>query len=165
MTPPLEIERRFLVATSDWARLAARVSGAARLRQGYLRSEPPLTVRVRISSDCAWLTIKGPTVGARRAEWEYPIPVQHAEDIVALCAPRVVEKTRYELDEGGMPWVIDVFEGTNAGLIIAELELDDEASIERVALPSWVGREVTSDFRYSNAQLAIAPFDGWGSGT
>jgi adenylate cyclase len=144
----VEIERKFLVAGDGWRGGAGR-----RLVQGYLSETGAATVRVRIDGAGAFLTIKGENAGAVRPEFEYPIPLADAEAILALCRRPLVEKTRYEVEHSGHVWEVDVFEGDNAGLVTAEVELDAEQ--EAVELPSWVGTEVTSDLRYRNSSLPL----------
>jgi adenylate cyclase len=119
-------------------------------------------VRVRIAGDEAWLTIKGPARGLRRSEFEYAIAAADARQMLdTLAVGEPVEKTRYCLDYQGYLWELDVFEGRNAGLVVAEVELDDPA--ESPPLPPWLGREVTGDPRYLNARLAFEPFCQWGA--
>jgi adenylate cyclase len=151
-----EIERKFLVQGDGWLEGAK----ATRLRQGFLSTDPERTVRVRTAGSRAWLTIKGKTVGARRVEYEYEIPLSDAEQMLdSLCERPLIEKTRYEVPVRGHTWEIDVFEGDNAGLIIAEIELQDEA--ETFEVPSWVGEEVTDDARYFNSNLVREPYATW----
>ncbi len=152
-----EIERKFLVSSDDWRSETHR---QVRYLQGYLAQSAQGSVRVRIGGDTAFLNIKGATVGASRLEFEYPVPMEDAEVMLReLCGATVVEKTRYFVPHGGREWEVDVFEGNNAGLVVAEIELDDEA--EDVALPDWAGEEVTHDVRYYNSQLALTPFSEW----
>lgn len=145
-----EIERKFLVVNDGW-RAGALGPGVA-LRQGYLAQQP--VVRVRVAGPKAFLTIKGPGL-LQRAEFEYPIPLADAEAMLAtLCAPPVIEKTRTRVGHGGLTWDVDVFGGHLAGLVLAEVELPSAEAA--VALPGWVGREVTDDARYQNNALACA---------
>jgi adenylate cyclase len=154
---PREIERKFLVASDAWRAFAAP---GKRYRQGYLSTDPARTVRVRVAGAAAYLTVKGASSGAARAEYEYSIPPDHAEEMLDhLCLQPLIEKTRYRLDHGGLTWEIDVFEGDNAGLVVAEVELEDEA--QPVELPPWVGTEVTGDGRYANANLVARPYRSW----
>jgi CYTH domain-containing protein len=160
-----EIERKFLVRT-DWS--PADVDGvtAVRLQQGYLLASPKVSVRVRSAGDAAWLTIKGSSTvsksGLSRLEFEYPIPVEDAEVLLTtLCAQPVIDKTRYSLIEHGMLWTVDVFAGQNAGLVLAEVEL--EHPNQPVTLPAWVAEDVSGDGRYSNAYLSKTPFSSWSS--
>ena len=150
-----EIERKFLVRGAGW-----RVGPGARYRQGYLSSEPERTVRVRVAGAAAWLTIKGATRGIARPEYEYAIPVAEAEELLdGLCQRPLIEKTRYRVDHGAHTWEVDEFHGDNEGLVIAEVEVQDAA--EEVALPAWVGEEVSHDPRYFNSNLARHPYRRW----
>jgi adenylate cyclase len=153
---PLEIERKFIVDTD---RLSLSGSGK-RYRQGYLPAAGKTSVRVRICDDAAWLTLKGETVGASRLEFEYSIPVEDAEHILeSLCEGSIIDKTRHLLDHAGHTWEVDVFTGDNAGLVIAEVELQSED--EAVELPGWAVEEVTRDARYYNANLVREPYCNW----
>ncbi|MES2304329.1 MAG: CYTH domain-containing protein [Gemmatimonadota bacterium] len=154
-----EIERKFLIVPGAWRPDPAR--GMA-VRQGYLSHDPARTVRVRVTGTQGFITIKGITRGISRLEFEYPIPVTDAEALLAkLCIRPLIEKRRYRELYGGWTWEIDVFEGENAGLIVAEVELPTE--LTTVTLPSWVGREVSDDPRYFNSNLARHPYSLWGS--
>jgi CYTH domain-containing protein len=154
-----EIERKFLVVGEDWRGLA---DGTV-YRQGYLSTVAERTVRVRVAGDRAFLTIKGLSVGAVRAEYEYGIPVPDADEMLdGLCEKPIVEKTRYRIPFEGWVWEVDEFAGVNAGLIVAEIELDSEA--REFVRPDWVGDEVTGDARYFNANLIASPFSTWGEG-
>ena len=150
----VEIERKFRVAEQF------RPAGAGtRLVQGYLSRDPMRTVRIRIAGDAAYLTVKGETQGAVRAEYEYGIPLADAQEMFALCAEPLVEKTRYIEMVAGRRWEIDVFHGVNEGLIIGEVELP--AADAEVVLPVWAGREVTGIRRYYNAALIAHPYAQW----
>ena len=152
----VEIERKFLVLDERWRTLGQGVS----LRQGYLSSHPERVVRVRIEGDAAMLTIKGRSVGASRGEWEYPIPLADAEQFLAsLCEQPLIEKKRYRIEHQGMLWEVDEFFGANAGLVVAEIELDSED--QPFSKPDWLGAEVTDDARYFNANLIKHPFSEW----
>lgn len=148
-----EIERKFLVRSDAWRQSA----GAGRvLVQGYLSSNAKATVRVRlIDRERAVITIKGPVDGISRAEFEYDIPLDDAESLLALAEPHVVRKTRYEVPEDGLVWEVDVFEGGHAGLVLAEIELD--RADQDISFPAWLGLEVSADDRYANASLARQP--------
>ena len=151
-----EIERKFLVSGEAWRETAE----GTRYRQGFLSTEPERTVRVRVAGPRGSITVKGKSVGARRAEFEYEIPVADAERMLdTLCKRPLIEKVRYVLAVGAHTWEIDVFEGDNAGLVVAEIELrrEDEA-FER---PEWVGNEVTDDPRYFNSNLVANPYRTW----
>jgi adenylate cyclase len=152
----VEIERKFLVLGDEWKSLGQGTS----IRQGYLSTQPDRVVRVRIEDASATLTIKGRSVGAIRGEWEYPIPLQDADDLLTtLCERPLIEKTRTRIKHDGMVWEVDEFFGENLGLIVAELELQSED--QRFAKPDWVGEEVTHDARYFNANLLKHPFTAW----
>lgn len=152
----VEIERKFLVLDERWRTLGVGVS----MRQGYLSSHPERVVRVRIEGAAAMLTIKGRSVGASRGEWEYPIPLADAEQLLAsLCEQPLIEKKRYRIEHEGMLWEIDEFFGENVGLVVAEIEL--EAEDQPFSRPDWLGAEVTDDARYFNANLISHPFSEW----
>ncbi|WP_429885868.1 CYTH domain-containing protein [Geoalkalibacter halelectricus] len=153
----VEIERKFLLRNDEWR---AAVVSHSRLRQGFLSTDPHRTLRVRLAADIGTLTVKGLTRGAARLEYEYPIPAADAEAMLDnLCLRPLIEKTRYLVPYGGLTWEIDVFCGDNEGLVVAEVELQDEA--QTIALPPWVGAEVTGDPRYYNANLIHRPFSTW----
>ncbi len=154
-----EIERKFLVASEAWRE---RADEGISIQQGYLCSEGDRTVRVRLTASSAKLTIKGPTRGIARQEFEYDIPGRDAREMLdTLCAGAPVAKTRYRIEHGDRVWEVDVFEGANAGLVLAEVELDSED--ERLELPGWVGREVSDDPRYFNVCLSRNPYGQWPS--
>jgi CYTH domain-containing protein len=150
-----EIERKFLLANDSWRNGTPGV----RIAQGYLSQDPDRTVRVRIAGGRAWLTIKGRSREITRAEFEYEIPLADATELLAMCLPSVIDKTRYEVSYAGHVWEIDVFHGENEGLVIAEVELADESIAPDI--PAWAGAEVSSDARYFNSCLANAPFKKW----
>lgn len=151
-----EIERKFLVVGDGW-RAGARGEW---LRQGYLASTRERTVRVRVQGSRAALTIKGPAQGLSRPEFEYEIPLQDAETLLdTLCERPLIEKTRWHVGFGGLRWEIDEFAGENAGLVVAEVELERED--QPVELPPWVGAEVSRDARYQNASLVRHPYSQW----
>lgn len=149
---PLEIERKFLVR-ADVSTLC--VSGV-RIVQGYLPGAGECTVRVRVAGPKAWLTMKGRRSGCCRVELEHEIgPALALELLEHTCGGVLIEKTRYCIPHAGLTWEVDVFAGANAGLILAEVEL--ESPDQEVVLPEWVGPEVTSDPRYSNSALCRRP--------
>lgn len=150
----VEIERKFLVTGDEWRR-----APGTRLSQGYLNRDKARTVRVRLAGDKAFLTIKGPSTGASRAEFEYEIPKMDGEALLMLCEKPLIEKIRRVINVEGSTWEVDEFLGENAGLVIAEIEL--AAEDQAFARPSWVGAEVTDDPRYFNSRLASHPFSGW----
>jgi len=151
-----EIERKFLVTHTTWKQAAHGV----RYRQGYLVADGERTVRVRVAGERAYVTLKGRTTGISRAEFEYDIPLPDAAQILdALCPKPLIEKTRYRVPHQGLTWEVDEFAGENEGLIVAEVELSDEA--QTLELPDWVGAEVTHDRRYTNASLSRYPYRLW----
>ena len=149
-----EIERKFLVTGTDW-----RTADGQRIVQGYLNRDKQRTVRVRIAGAQAFLSVKGMTSGATRAEFEYPIPLADAEALLALCEGPLIDKIRHRVEHAGLVWEVDEFAGDNAGLVVAEVELASED--QAVDLPLWVTTEVTSDSRYFNSRLATHPFTRW----
>jgi adenylate cyclase len=151
----VEIERKFLVKGDAW-----KTGRGELIRQGYLSFDRDRTVRVRTSGDAAWLTIKGKTTGATRKEFEYSIPLGDALELLAMCERPILEKTRYRIEHAGRFWEIDEFHGENAGLFVAEVELNDES--DQLELPNWIGNEVTNDPRYYNSNLAAHPYSHWG---
>lgn len=155
-----EIERKFLVRDDSWRDGAGP---GMRCCQGYLCSGPAgATVRVRLLGEEGFLTVKGPVSGISRPEFEYRIPLSDAGYIIEnLCGDRVISKRRYTVEVSGMIWEIDQFEGLNEGLIVAEIELENEE--QAFEKPGWAGEEVTFDFRYTNAALAGNPFTAWPS--
>lgn len=147
-----EIERKFLVVSDAWQ---AAATSSLLLRQGYLSSNAKATVRVRSKDNGrAVLTLKGAAEGISRAEYEYEIPIEDARELLAMAQPHVIEKRRYLVPHGGLVWEVDVFLGRHSGLVIAEVELDSED--QAIALPDWIGAEVTHDDRYNNASLSRA---------
>ena len=152
----IELERKFLLNSDTWPP-AQRVQ---RFRQGYLATGPPVAVRVRVMDGHANINIKQATSDLKREEFEYPIPLKEAEEILErLCIGYRIEKTRHYVEYEGFTWEIDVFHGENAGLIVAEVEFDHEN--QTIALPPWIGEEVSSDPRYLNASLALRPYSQW----
>ena len=153
-----EIERKFLILNDAWQK---DVTQKFDIVQGYLSRDKERTVRVRISDDRAYLTIKGKKTGMTAAEFEYEIPKADAIELLKSCLPGTVEKTRHIIPlADGRKWEIDVFKGANTGLIMAEIELKSEN--DAFDRPAWLGAEVTQDSRYSNAALSTTPFSGWG---
>ncbi len=150
----IEIERKFLVTGTSW-----RANSSTEYRQGYLNREPARTVRVRIAGEAAWLTIKGLNDGPTRPEFEYPIPLADAKQLLELCEQPIIEKKRFLVEFEGKTWEIDEFLGDNAGLVVAEIELS--SADEEFARPDWLGEEVTSDARYFNSSLSKQPFCNW----
>ncbi len=152
-----EIERKYLVRDDSWRESAG---AGERYRQGYLSLEPGRSVRIRQAGDKAFITIKGPSDGAGRDEFEYPIPFEDAGYLLKhLCVQPLIEKTRYIVEHSGWKWEVDTFEGENRGLIVAEIELP--AADQQFDVPDWAGPEVTSDRRYYNARLVQHPYSTW----
>lgn len=152
-----EIERKFLV-TGDFK---AKAHKQTRITQGYLSSVPERTVRVRIKGDKGFITIKGigSASGASRYEWEKEIPVKEVEELLSICEPGIIDKSRFLVQAGPHTFEVDEFYGDNLGLIVAEIELSDEG--EAFEKPSWLGEEVTGDSRYFNSMLMKNPFTKW----
>lgn len=156
----LEIERKFLLGNDHWR---AAVSGRTLLRQGYLANTARASVRVRLAGDAGWLSVKAMTPGRARAEYEVPVAPADARAMLdELCEGPIIEKWRHIVVHAGHRWEIDEFLGDNAGLIVAELELDSEG--EEFERPEWLGAEVTHEQRYYNFRLAQEPFARWPQG-
>ena len=153
----MEIERKFLVK-GDFEK---DVLKQKRIVQGYICAEETRTVRVRIQGDEGFLTIKSPVNerGWSRYEYEQSLALNDAEELLKLCLPGVIDKVRYWIRVGNHMWEVDVFQGDNEGLIVAEIELSSEE--ETFELPPWVGEEVTGDAKYYNAVLSQKPFNQW----
>jgi adenylate cyclase len=145
----VEIERKFLVESEAWR---DEVASHSDIRQGYLAVTGGNTVRVRIKDDAAFLTVKSAGPAIRRQEFEYPIPLNDAEALLALRCGRLIEKRRHVVPHGALRFEVDVFSGDLAGLVIAEIELPDETTA--FVRPAWLGEEVTDDPRYANVSLA-----------
>lgn len=153
-----EIERKYLIDLAAWKPQGAGVH----YKQGYLNSQKERVVRVRIEGDQAKLTIKGPSRGVTRSEFEYAIPLDDAAILLdSLCEQPLIDKHRHKEVHGGRTWEIDVFHGDNDGLVVAEIELASED--EKIELPVWIVREVSSDPRYYNSNLLKAPYRTWSS--
>jgi adenylate cyclase len=151
-----EIERKFLVKSTDYRLLAE----AVKYLQGYICNTPDKVVRIRIAGDKAFITIKGASKGDTREEFEYEILSDDARQMLdKLCEKPLIEKTRRIIPFGGKTWVVDEFEGENEGLILAEIEL--LFSAEPVEIPAWIADEVTGDTRYYNSNLVQNPYKGW----
>jgi CYTH domain-containing protein len=155
----MEIERKFLVCSDGWRKGAQGIF----CRQGYLAACDDLVVRVRLLGEKAYLTIKGRKMGLSCPEYEYPMPVADAQDLLEqICLRPFIEKIRYTLDFKGINWEIDEFTGENKGLVIAEVELEQEH--QSIELPDWVGREVSYDPKYWNMNLMKYPYSRWPEG-
>lgn len=152
-----EIERKFLVAGD----FKAFVNKETKIVQGYLSSVPERTVRIRIKGDKGFLTIKGigNESGASRYEWEREISVEDASELLKICEPGVIDKTRFLVKAGNHTYEVDEFYGENDGLTVAEVELDSED--EDFEKPNWLGEEVTGDVKYYNSMLMKNPYKNW----
>ena len=152
-----EIEKKFLVA-GEFKESAKK---ATRITQGYLSSVPERTVRVRVKGEKGYITVKGigNDSGASRFEWEKEIPVEDVRDLLKICEPGVIDKTRYLVDCDGHTFEVDEFYGDNEDLVVAEVELGDEN--EAFTRPSWLGEEVTGDKKYYNSMLMKNPYKNW----
>ena len=154
---PQEIERKFLVKEGykQYAFTHTRIT------QGYLSSAPERIVRVRINGDRGYITVKGVTnfSGISHYEWEKEIPVSEVDDLLKICEPGVIDKTRYEVKLGNHTFEVDEFYGENQGLVVAEVELENEN--DQFEKPSWLGAEVTGDVKYYNSMLMKTPFTKW----
>ncbi|MEM8721028.1 MAG: CYTH domain-containing protein [Cyanobacteria bacterium P01_G01_bin.39] len=163
-----EIERKYLVKKAEWRSQKTYLQDqiknfGQKYCQGYIPSQNDTTVRLRVIGEQGYLTIKSKTVGYTRAEFEYPIPVKDAQAMLDnLCAKPLIEKLRYKVKFDNLIWEVDEFLGENTGLIIAEVELENEQ--QQVNLPPWIEREVT-DKKYFNSYLAIHPYSQWTSAT
>lgn len=155
---PVEIERKFIVLGDAWRR---EVSRSERMAQGYLAGPPAskCSVRVRIAGEAAHLNIKSLAIGIERDEYEYEIPLADAERMLGTLAGNRVEKTRHRVEIGAHVFEVDEFTGENAGLVVAEVELDD--ANEAFPRPAWLGREVSDLARYYNLNLATHPYARW----
>ena len=152
----IEIERKFLVVNNDWRLISTGVL----YRQGYLSTDKERTVRVRIAGDTGFLTIKGLTENSQRAEFEYAIPFDDAKWMLdRLCKQPLIEKMRFKIEYKGLIWEVDEFLGENQGLVLAEVELPTPD--QEIALPDWIGEDVTEIEAYYNANLVINPFRNW----
>ncbi|WP_207512433.1 CYTH domain-containing protein [Longitalea luteola] len=155
----IEIERKFLVNKEKWNQVVK--AQRSLFRQGYMVSDPEKTIRVRLTDAAGYLTIKGRTVGASKPEYEYAIPREDAEQLLDMFCSSEISKIRNFITHDGKLWEVDEFLGENEGLIVAEIELDDER--ETFSLPDWIDREVTHEKKYSNSNLSVNPYKNWRS--
>ena len=153
----LEIEHKYLVDHKLWNSVIA--DQQIKIIQGYLITEPSKTVRVRIAGEQGFMTIKGKTEVSRRLEFEYEIPREEAEQLLHLFCMNLIEKTRHIIQYEKKTWEVDVFEGANSGLIIAEIELESED--EAYLKPVWATQNITLDQRYFNSSLSKIPYSLW----
>jgi CYTH domain-containing protein len=151
-----EIERKFLVKGDHYKHLSKGVY----YQQGYLSTIKERTVRIRIIKEKGYITVKGISNGAVRAEYEYEIPVNDAREMLnGLCEKPTIEKYRYKVQHDGLTWEMDEFLGENTGLVIAEVELSSED--QAITKPEWIGEEITGDARYYNVNLIVNPYSRW----
>lgn len=152
----IEIERKFLIDINK----VDTLKNGCQIKQGYIQTIDHTSVRVRIRDKEAFLTIKSKNTGISKLEFEYAIPMQDAQDMLNnLCQTSFIDKTRYLLKHEGHLWEIDIFEGSNKGLVVAEIELESEDEV--FTLPDWVTKEVTDDTRYFNSNLIEHPYSNW----
>ncbi len=153
-----EIERKFLVKDDSFKKMA---SSSSRIKQGYICSAHGRTVRVRIRGEKGYLTIKGASdaAGMSRYEWEREIPLDEAEELMKLCEPGMIDKTRYQVEWKSHVFEVDEFYGENVGLVMAEVELKSEDEI--FECPPFLGKQVTGDIRYYNSFLMKNPYSQW----
>lgn len=154
---PKEIERKFLIKPELWKLLNKPVG--QHYRQGYIEGNEDITIRVRTAEGKGYLTLKGKTVGISREEFEYEIPHEEAIAMISSFTTSGTEKIRYKIAQDDLVWEVDEFLGPNAGLIVAEIELQyEEQAFDK---PSWIAEEVTEDHRYFNSNLATNPYCDW----
>lgn len=152
----VEIERKYLVDK----KLLPNLENGYKIKQGYITTEKIAVVRVRVKNDKAYLTIKGESSGISRLEFEYEIPLIDANEMLdKLCLESIIDKTRYLIEYKNHTWELDIFHGLNDGLIVAEVELNDEN--EDIELPNWIREEVSNDTRYYNSNLMSFPYSKW----
>jgi adenylate cyclase len=152
-----EIEFKFLVTNDEWRNKAKGI----KYKQGYLSTDPERVVRIRLDGNAGILTIKGKRKGPEADEFEYEIPKKDAEYMLDnLCLKPLIEKTRYKIEFEGNIWEVDEFHGVNEGLILAEIEVSSKD--QKFQKPLWIGKDVTNDPRYRNANLVANPYSKWG---
>lgn len=153
----VEIERKFTVIDDTWKQ---HVTGSEKITQGYLANTDKCSMRIRSSSEKASINLKSMRIGIQRLEFEYPIPIDEANDMLnSLCIQPAIIKTRYYVSHADDCWEVDVFEGENIGLVVAEIELDEPD--QAFDIPSWLGEEVSNDTRYYNISLVENPYQNW----
>ncbi len=153
----IEIEHKYLVKEELWKKISP--DKIVKIKQAYLSKDPEKTIRIRVAGDKGFITIKGKSVGASRPEYEYEIPLAEAVELINKFCNNAIEKTRHYVLYENKTWEVDVFEGPNAGLIVAEIELNSED--EKYSKPEWIDRDVTTDRRYANSNLIVNPFSTW----
>ena len=152
-----EIERKYLVDHRKWQQID-KPTGQL-YRQGYLLTDPNKTIRVRLTPERGFLTIKGLSIGATRPEYEYEIPLEDAKELLHHFSIYELSKIRYKIDFDNKIWEVDEFLGDNKGLIVAEIELVSEC--ENFDIPLWIAKEVTGEEKYYNSNLTIEPYKNW----
>jgi CYTH domain-containing protein len=154
----IEIERKFLVRNLDFKTESFEKKY---IKQGYLNSNKNRTVRIRVSNNTGFITIKGKSNknGTSRFEWEKEIPITEAEELLLLCEPTIIEKTRYLIKVGDHIFEVDEFAGDNSGLVVAEIELNSEDEV--FEKPNWLSKEVTGNLKYYNSSISKLPFINW----
>lgn len=153
----IEIEHKYLVDKNLWRQVIS--NRCVQIRQGYLSTDPNRTVRIRTSGEKGFITIKGKTVGVSRTEFEYEIPLSEANQLINNFCSSIIEKTRHYVNHENKIWEVDVFQGLNSGLIVAEIELEHEE--ETYTKPNWVALNITNDNNYANSNLTIRPYSTW----
>jgi CYTH domain-containing protein len=152
----IEIERKFLVKSDEWKSLGKRIF----YQQGYLLIDKNRTIRIRVIEEKGFVTIKGSVSGISRSEYEYQIPVEEAKVILeTLCVKPIISKYRTKIKLNNLVWEVDEFIDENEGLVLAEVELENEN--QKIDIPSWIGDEVTGDIKYYNSMLIKNPFTKW----
>ncbi|MCW3105935.1 MAG: hypothetical protein JWQ09_441 [Segetibacter sp.] len=153
----VEIERKYLVNKKMWDNTPK--DDSYQVRQGYILNEENKTIRIRLTDNKGYITIKGASKGSSRPEFEYPIPIEDAEELLKSFCTQYISKIRHNITYKNKLWEVDEFLDDNAGLIIAEIELKSEG--ETFDLPGWVEKEVTGDAKYYNSNLSLHPFKNW----
>ncbi|CAN5910916.1 CYTH domain-containing protein [soil metagenome] len=153
----IEIEHKYLVNAERWKQVTP--FKIVPIRQAYLSKDPEKTIRIRVAGDKGFITIKGKSVGASRPEYEYEIPLAEAEELIKNFCNNLIEKTRHYVLYENKTWEVDIFDGLNSGLIVAEIELNAED--EEYSKPDWIDRDVTRDKKYANSNLTVNPFTSW----
>ena len=157
VTMAVEIERKYLVCgdfTND-------VTGSYAIKQGYLTGEESPAVRIRVRDNQGFITVKGERHGISAYEWEKEIDPEEAQELLNICRDTVIEKRRYLASWNNLTIEVDLFAGLNSGLIIAEIEMEEEKELNREVLPDWIGEEVSFDPRYRNSYLSRHPWSKW----
>ena len=152
-----EIEHKYLVIKDIWEKVIPDKS--VEIKQAYLLTDPEKTIRIRTKGNAGFITIKGKSSGASRLEFEYEIPIEDANDLINKFCSNLIEKTRHIVINDNNTWEVDEFKGLNAGLIVAEIELNSEDEI--YSIPDWIDKNVTEELKYANSNLSIKPISTW----